>query len=78
MFVSLDGNVEKTLPLPDDKVLRALVYLPDQQRVVLTERSNSWGGGQPRNAVWIYNMRTAAIYLLAKNQYLGKSVVYRP
>ena len=78
MFVSLDGNVEKTLPLPDDKILRALVYLPDQQLVVLTERSNSWGGGQPRNAVWIYNMRTAAIYLLAKNQYLGKSVVYRP
>ena len=78
IFVSLDGNVEKRLPLPDDKVLRALVYLPDQQLVVLTERSSSWGGGQPRNSVWIYNMRTAAIYLLVKDQYLGKSVVYRP
>jgi hypothetical protein len=78
MFVSLDGNVEKTLPSPDDKFLRALVYLPDQRLVVLTERSSSWGGGQPRNFVWIYDMRTAAIYLLAKDQYLGKTVVYRP
>jgi hypothetical protein len=77
-FVSLDGNVGKTLPLPDDKVLRALVYLPDQQLVVLTERSSSWGGGQPRNAVWVYDMHKAALNLLAKDQYLGKSVVYRP
>ncbi len=78
MLVSLDGVVEETLLLPDDKVLRALVYLPDQRLVVLTERSSSWGGGQPRNSVWIYDMSTAESYLLAKDQYLGKSVVYRP
>jgi hypothetical protein len=78
VLVSLDGTIEKTLPLPDDKILRALVYLPDQRLVVLTERSNSWGGGQPRNAVWIYDMLTAESYVIAKDQYLGVSVVYRP
>ncbi len=78
LLASLDGTVEKALRLPEDKVLRALVYLPDQQLVVLTERSNSWGGGQPKNAVWIYDMSTGNSYLIAKDQFLGDSVVYRP
>ena len=78
VLVSLDGAIEKTLPLPDDKVFRALAYLPDQKLVVLTERSNSWGGGQPRNAVWVYDMSTNESYVIAKDQYLGNSVVYRP
>ena len=77
LLASLDGTVNKTLALPAGKALRALVYLPDQQFVVLTERSKSWGGGQPKNAVWIYDMGTAKSYLIAKDQYLGDSVVYR-
>ena len=78
LLASLDGTVNKTLALPAGKALRALVYLPDQQLVVLTERSQSWGGGQPNNAIWIYDMGTTKSYLIAKDQYLGDSVVYRP
>jgi len=77
-LVSLDGVVEATLPLPGDKILRAIAYLPDQRLVVLTERSDSWGGGQLRNAVWIYDMLTAESYVIARDQYLGTAVVYRP
>ena len=78
VFASLDGTVENTLHLDDDKDFRALSFLPDQRVIILTERSASWGGGQPRHAVWAYDMDTARIYRIAKDQYLGTSVVYRP
>ncbi len=78
VFVSLDGSIEKTLPLDRDKDFRALSFLPDQCVVIFTERSNIWGGGRPRHHVWAYDMDTARIYRLAKDQYLGDSVVYRP
>ncbi len=78
LFVLLDGTIEGTLPLDDDKDFRALAFLPDQGIVILTERSNRWGGGQPRHAVWAYDMHTASSYRLARDQYLGNSVVYRP
>ncbi len=78
VFVSLDGTIEKTLPLDRDTDFRALSFLPDQRVVIFTERSNTWGGGQPRHHVWAYDMDTARIYRLAKDQYLGDSVVYRP
>jgi len=77
-FVLLDGTIEKTLPLDEGKNFRALSYLPDQRILILTEQSDSWGGGQPRHAVWAYDMDTASSYRLAKDQYLGISVVYRP
>ncbi len=78
VFVSLDGTIEKTLPLDRDKDFRALSFLPDQRVVIFTERSNNWGGGLPRHHVWAYAMDTARMNRLAKDQYLGDSVVYRP
>jgi hypothetical protein len=77
VFVSLDGTIEGTLLLDSDKNFRALAYLPDQGTVIFTERSYRWGDGQPRHAVWAYDMHTASSYRLAKDQYLGNSVVYR-
>ena len=78
VFVSLDGIIETTLQLDDDKDFRALSFLPDQRVIILTERSTSWGSGQPRHAVWVYDIDTTRIYRLAKDQYLGTSAVYRP
>ncbi len=77
-LVSLNGAVDRHLNLPADKNLRALVHMPDQQMVVLSERSNRWGGGQPTNLVWIYELDTDESYVISKNQYLGDSVVYTP
>ena len=77
-FVTLSGAATIALPLPDDKNYRALTYLPDQNLIILSEQSSSWGGGQQRYAVWVYDMTAATAYRLAKDQYLGSSVVYRP
>jgi hypothetical protein len=77
-FVPLSGATTTALPLPDDKNYRALSYLPDQDLIILSELSNSWGGGQQRHAVWVYDMTASTAYRLAKDQYLGSSVVYRP
>ena len=75
---SLDGVVGETLSLPADKSLFALVHIPDQDLVVFTERSNLWGGGQPTNPVWVYDLQANKIYRISSDQYLGSSVVYRP
>jgi len=77
-FVSLSGTAAIAIPLPDDKNFRALAYLPDQDVIILSESSNSWGGGQQKYAVWVYDMSSSTAYRLAKDQYLGQSVVYRP
>ncbi len=78
VLVSLDGTIRKAPQLPDDKPFRALSYLPDQQIVILTEQSESWGGGQPKYAVWAYDESADESYRIAKDQYLGRSVAYRP
>lgn len=78
VFVSLEGTIRKALQLGNDNEFRALSYVPDQRIVIFTEQSDSWGGGQPRRAVWAYDIDTARFYRLAKDQYLGNSVVYRP
>jgi len=77
-FVSLSGAATIALPLPDDKNFRALIYLSDQQVIILSESSSSWGGGQQKHAVWVYDMTSSTAYRLARDQYLGQSVVYRP
>jgi len=77
-FVSLSGVATVALPLPDDKNFRALIYLPDQQVIILSELSKSWGGGRQKHAVWVYDVNSSIAYRLAKDQYLGQSVVYRP
>lgn len=76
-FVSLAGVATTALPLPEDKNFRALIYLPDQQVIILSELSNSWGGGRQKHAVWVYDVDSSTAYRLANDQYLGESVVYR-
>lgn len=76
-FVTLSGAATKALPLPDDKNFRALSYLPDQRLIILTELSSSWGGGKQKHAIWVYDMDAFSAYRLAKDQFLGRSVVYR-
>ncbi len=77
-FVSLDGSSSEAVSLPDDLNFRALAHLPDQDVIILSEISSSWGGGQPKNAVWVYDLASGEGYRIAKDQYLGSSVVYRP
>ncbi len=77
-FVSLNGAATIPLPLPQDNNFRALIHLPDQNLVIFSESSNSWGGGQQKYAVWVYDITASTAYRLAKDQYLGRSVVYRP
>ena len=77
-FVTLSGTATNALPLPDGKNFRALTYLHDQRVIILSELSNSWGGGRQEYAVWVYEMNPSTAYRLASDQYLGQSVVYRP
>jgi hypothetical protein len=77
-LVTLDGSGAEAVSLPDERNFRALAHLPDQQVIILSERSNSWGGGQAKNAVWVYDLKSDQGYRIAKDQYLGNSVVYRP
>ena len=64
--------------LPEEGRLHALKYLPDQRLVVLTQRLELWGGGQPRYAVWAYDIENDVSYEIAADQYLGDSAVYSP
>ena len=66
-FVTLSGAATNSLPLPGDKNYRALSYLPDQDLIILSERSNSWGGGQQRHAVWVYDMTASTAYRWPKS-----------
>jgi len=77
-LVSLDGQQVSPVGLPADRKFRALGYLHDQGKIVLSEVSRSWGGGQPRNAVWIYDLHAKDVWRIARDQYLGDAVVYRP
>lgn len=77
VLASLDGSINKTLSLPENKSFRALAYLPDQGLAILSQLSDSWGGGQPAYAVWAFDEATGESYRIAKDQYLGSSVVYR-
>lgn len=75
---SLDGKQVESPGLVAEGTLRAVAYLPDQGLVVFTQRLESWAGGQSRNGIWIYEIDSAAHYQIAKDQYLGTSVIYRP
>ena len=75
-FVALDGTRVDTLPLPGDKDLRPIAYLPDQNTLVLAER---WQGRISRRwkwGVWIYRLDTGDFYRMLDDQYLGDTVVY--
>lgn len=75
-FVSLDGIVHKDVSLPSSRDLRPLVFLPDQDVLILTER---WRGGlanRVRWGVWVYRLDSGETYRLFDDQHLGKHVLY--
>lgn len=77
-FVGLDGAVGHRVPLSPAHDLRPLVFLPDQDVLLLTER---WQGGLARRVnwgVWVYRFDTQEAYRLFDDQYLGDSVYYVP
>jgi hypothetical protein len=75
-FVSLDGTVHEVVPLPSSRDLRPLVFLPDQDTLILTER---WRGGfadRVKWGVWVYRFDTRESYRLLEDQHLGDDVLY--
>ena len=77
-FVGLDGAVAERLPLPANHDLRPLVYLADQEVLILTERWQGGLGNRWKWAVWVYRFDTGTAYRLLEDQFLGDSVIYAP
>lgn len=78
VMVDLDGTVRATLDLPGSRMLQPLAFLPDQDALVLTERWRSRISDRQNHAVWVLRFDTGEFYRLLDNQYLGRSVVYKP
>ncbi|MEO0995932.1 MAG: hypothetical protein AAFX58_00320 [Pseudomonadota bacterium] len=76
-LVSLDGATEQSVPLPEDRDLRAVTYLADQDVLILNESSTGWFSGRETYSVWAYDLDTGQLHAIARNQYLGNSAVYR-
>ena len=76
-LISLAGEIQEVLAIPDAGSFRAIAYLDDQDALVLTEAWNTIVSGSARHAVWIYDLKNDRMVRLVKDQYLGQSVVYR-
>jgi hypothetical protein len=59
-------------------MLQPLAFLPDQDALVLAERWRSRISDRQNHAVWVLRFDTGEFYRLLDNQYLGRSVVYKP
>ena len=77
-FVALDGTPGEGLPLPADNDLKPLVYLPDQDVLILTERWRSGLANRVKWGVWAYHLDTQEAYRLFDEQHLGEYVLYAP
>ena len=77
-FVGLDGSPGTALPLPADHDLKPLVYLPDQEVLILTERWRSGLANRVKWGVWVYRYETQETYRLFDDQHLGEHVLYTP
>ena len=76
-FVSLDGQVHDSLPLPGSKSFRPMAWLPDQDALVLTEQWQGWMSDTQKSAVWIYRFEDGSMFRLVEDQHLGDFVIYR-
>jgi hypothetical protein len=76
-FFDLDGTPRGRLSLPESMSFRAVVYLQDQESLVLTQPWRSLIGNRGKTAIWIYNFGSDDYYRLVKDQYLGETVVYK-
>ena len=78
IMAGLDGAVVATLGLPDSRMLQPLAFLPDQEALILTELWRSKFSDRQNHAVWVFRSDTGELYRLLENQYLGRTVVYKP
>jgi len=76
LLVNLEGEISGSLPLPEGKRFYALTYVPEQAALILSERRDGLFGGAEKSAVWVHNIHSGENLRLAKNQKLGRSVVY--
>jgi hypothetical protein len=77
-FVDPEGRPGEILPRPGENAFRAVLYLPGQRLLVLTEAWQTVFGGRQKFAVWIHNLASGESYRLVKDQYLGDHVGYEP
>ncbi len=77
-FVSPDGAVGDDLDLPTENVFLPVAYLPEKRLLVLTELWQGSWSTKVRYGVWIYALDSGESYRLAKDQYLGEHVVFKP
>jgi hypothetical protein len=76
-FFDLDGTRRGRLSLPESRSFRAVAYLQDQEALVLTQPWHTLIGKRGKTAIWIYDLGSDEYYRLAKDQYLGETVVYK-
>lgn len=78
VMTGLDGAVAAKLALPDARMLQPLAFLPDQDAIIFQEPWRSRFSDRQSHAIWVFRFETGEFYRLLDNQYLGRSVVYRP
>lgn len=74
LFAALDGRVSRRVLMPKGKTFRALAYDANQSVIVLSATWHGWIGDATENSVWIYDIESDEIYLLAQDQDLGSTV----
>lgn len=77
-FLELDGSPGEKLPLPAGLDLKPLVYLPDQNALILTERWRTRFADRVQWGVWVYRFDTQEAYRLFDDQHLGEYALYTP
>ncbi|HET6566232.1 MAG TPA: hypothetical protein VFG52_12535 [Xanthomonadales bacterium] len=76
VLTDLEGKADGRLALPEDKDFFALVYIENQNTLVLRETRQSWLGKRDKYAVWMHDLESGESYRVANNVNLGNSVVY--
>lgn len=76
-FVSLAGEVQGMLEIPDTERFRAVAHLDDQDALVLSERWSTAIADSSRYAIWIYDLVNDDMRRLVQDQPLGSTVVYK-
>lgn len=76
ILTNLDGDVTRTLALPEGKSFDLLTYIRGQDALILKERWNNLIDGQERSAIWVYNLLSEESHRLEIKRGLGSSVVY--
>lgn len=77
VIFSLDTARSTHLPLPAGRRFRPVAYVPEPGALILSESRRRWSIGRNEYPVWAYVLETGALHLIADDQDLGQTVVYR-